>query len=124
MRRAIPAFVAAVIMVAAAQPAGAVDNGFRGWYWIRAHIPCANERFTRRVQVRFVSETVRDFYHPRRGTTTRFMYVDGELLPWQGQLAHRDAELRYDPATDTAVGVRGHGPQGCGNVRLRLIPIG
>ena len=77
--------------------------------------------YTRRVHVRHVGETVRDFYHPRVDSVTRFRYVDGEQLPWQGVLGHREARLRYDQATGTAVGIR----EGiCGRRQLRLVRVG
>ena len=108
-----------------AQLAVAVDDGFQGRYRLIAHQlsgqSFCNADYARRVRVRYVNETTRDFYHPRADTTTRFRYVDGAIFPWQGVLDHRDAELRYDPATDTALGSR-DGFGGC-RYRLRLVPI-
>ena len=120
MRRAILAFVM-VAVVAAAQPAGAVDNGFRGPYRVIAReIPghsCLTDTAWYRVRIRYVSERVRryDRFAPGSGGTLR--YVRGKRFPWRAGV-----ELRYDPATDSAVG-RDIAPQGCWR-RLRLVAIG
>jgi hypothetical protein len=125
MRRAILAFVM-VAIAAAAQPAGAVDDGFRGWYRLVAReapgATCHSNSYGHRIHVRYVSARVRDLRQPRADTAHRFRYVRGERFPWQGELRHRAAELRYDPATDTSVGSRS-GLQGC-RYRLRLVPVG
>ena len=116
MRRAILAFLMLAI-VAAAQPAVAIDEGFRGRYRvIWREINCSDTGWYR-VRIRYVSERVRryDRFAPGPGGTLR--YVRGQRFPWAGEV-----ELRYDPATDTAVG-RLIKPQGCWK-RLRLVPLG
>lgn len=126
MRRAILAFVMVAISVAAAQPAAAVDDRFRGWYRLVAReapgATCHSNSYVHRIHVRYVSASVREFRHPRAETAHRFRYVLGERFPWQGELRHRAAELRYHPRTDSVVGIRA-GLQGC-SYRLRLDRIG
>jgi hypothetical protein len=126
MRKAILAFVMVAIVVAAAQPAGAVDDRFRGWYRLVAReapgATCRSNSYGHRIHVRYVNEKVRDLRQPRADTAHRFRYVPVERFPWQGELRHRAAALQYDSATDTAVGFRS-GLEGC-RYRLRLIPIG
>ena len=65
MRRSILAFVIVAIVVAAAQPAGAIDNGFRGPYRVIAReIPghsCLIDTAWYRVRIRYVSERVRRY---------------------------------------------------------------
>lgn len=134
MRRVILALIMVAIVVAASEPAGAIDNRFRGRYQILAreapgatcrsnsHSGSGRALSAGRVDVRYVSERVRDFYHPRVERATRFTYVPGERFPWQGELAHRAAELRYRRRTDSAVGTR-DGLEGC-SWRVRLVPIG
>ena len=127
-RKAILAFVM-VAIVAAAQPAGAIDNGFRGSYRVIARQTdgdgCPTGDYRRRVLVHYINETVRQlrlFGNPLSDSARRFRYVRGKPFPWQ----HRRGvpyKVRYDPATDSAVGVRGPGPQGC-TWRVRLVPIG
>ena len=121
MRKAILAFVMVAVVVAAAQPAGAIDNGFRGpyrviWREIPGH-SCLTDTAWYRVRIRYVSERVRryDRFAPGSGGTLR--YVRGERFPWRGGV-----ELRYHRRTDSAVG-RQLEPQGCWR-RLRLVPIG
>jgi hypothetical protein len=119
MRKAILAFVV-VAIVAVAQPAGAIDNEFRGPYRVITRAipghPCPSYTSWYRVRVRYVSERVRryDRFAPGSGGTLR--YVRGRRFPWRGGV-----ELRYDRRTDSAVG-REIAPQGCWR-RLRLVPI-
>jgi hypothetical protein len=56
------------------------------------------------------------------GTQWHFTYEHGKRFPWFGEGAGMAAELRYDPATGSAVGVR-HGPVHC-RWYVRLVPIG
>jgi len=121
MRRSILAFVMVAIVVAAAQPAGAIDDGFRGPYRVFARESpgsyCEADTYRYRVHIRYVSERVRryDRFAPGSGGTLR--YLRGQRFPWRAGV-----ELRYDQRTDSAVG-RDLAPQGCWR-RLRLVPIG
>ena len=108
MRKVILAF-GMVAIVAAAQPAGAIDNWFRGTYRLRQReLPgytCFPHFERRRVEVRFVNERVRtiDPDHSTAGANWRFRYVRGERFPWQthdGRFV-----FRYRRRTDTAVGI-------------------
>lgn len=128
MRKAILAFVMMAMVVAAAQPAGAVDDAFRGRYWVIGRdgdVFCSLPSFRHRVRVRFVNESAREFVYPRYDSTKRFRYVRGEHLPWEQQMGDRPGAssiaLRYRPRTDSAVGTKWGGPQ-C-NWRVRLVPI-
>jgi len=125
MRRSILAFVMVAIVVAAAQPAAAIDNGFRGRYRLiereTSHAcPVGSDR--RRVEVTYVSERVREIDpdHSTAGANWRFRYVRGERFPWQtndGRFV-----LRYSRRTDSAVGTR-DGLQEC-RFHVRLVPMG
>ena len=99
----------------------AVDEGFRGRYRVIAlDGGCSYQPSWYRVRIRYVSERVRtyDRYAPGSGRPLR--YVPGERFPWQGDAP---VELRYDPPTDTAIGIQ-HAPQCGGGWRVRLVPIG
>ena len=106
--------------------APAVDRDFRGMYRVRSrdnHL-CQEGFGLRRVRVHYVSGTVRTIV-PVGWTGPphwRFTYISGKRYPWSGELADMAAELRYDPATDSAVGVR-HGPVHC-RWHVRLMPVG
>lgn len=120
MRMAILAIVLAIV-VAVAQPAAAVDVGFQGWYRVNGRTWCPGADRDR-VQVRYVSEGVRYLAHAGLVWSGRLRYVDGERFPWQ--TTNDDPfryELRYDPATDTAVGFK-YGLEGR-TCRVRLVPI-
>lgn len=128
MRNAILAFAIVAIVVAAAQPAGAVDDGFRGRYRIIAYggsTWCPYSTFSHRVHVRFVNERARGFVYPRHESTKRFRYVRGEDLPWQQQMGERPGAssiaLRYRPRTDSAFGTKRRGPMCLW--RVRVVPI-
>ena len=56
------------------------------------------------------------------GTQWHFTNEHGKRFPWFGEVPGMAAELRYDPATGSAVGVR-HGPVHC-RWYVRLVPIG
>jgi hypothetical protein len=119
MRRAILAFVI-VVIVAAGQPASAIDEGFRGPYRVIAvDDTCPFQPSRYRVHIRYVSERVRTFDRFAPGSGRPLRYVGGERFPWQGQDGP-PVELRYDPRTDTTVGFQ-HGPQ-CQRWRVRLLP--
>ena len=121
MRRAILAFVMVTAVIAAAQPAGAVDDGFRGRYRVIAlDNTCGFHSSRYRVRIRYVSERVRtyDRYAPGPGRPLR--YERGERFPWQRQGGSL-VEMRYDRRTGTAVGIHS-GPQ-CPKWRVRLVPI-
>ena len=129
MRRSIPALVMVAIVVTAAQPAGAVDNEFRGWYQITARQTlsgCPKADYERRLRVIWVNDRERQFGPYRRHVSydfdaaRHFIYVSGKYFPWQKAQGGRFV-LRYDPATDSAVGVR-RGPR-C-RWPVRLVPIG
>jgi hypothetical protein len=123
MRKAILAFVM-VSIVAAAQPAGAIDNGFRGQYRITqtqtgtGNCPVPNPP-THRIEVRYINERVRDYGRAGRYSRRHLEHVSGRWFQWQND---RGLRLRYRPRTDSAVGVR-EGLQGC-HWHGRLIPIG
>lgn len=120
MRKAILAFVMMTIVVAAAQPAGAIDNGFRGRYRVIARGGCAFQPAWYRVRIRYISERVRTYDRFAPGPGWPLRYVPGERFPWQRQGGSL-VELRYDRRTDTAVGIL-QGPQ-CPRLRVRLVPI-
>jgi hypothetical protein len=107
----------------ASAQSGAIDDGFRGWYRVRGSQGCPFDggRFRDRVKVRYVSERVREITHAGLVWNLGLRYVRGEGFPWQSKDDGRRWELRYDPATDTAVGNR-YGLQGCEGVHL--VPIG
>jgi len=109
------------IVIAAAQPAGAIDNGFRGRYRVIARGACAFQPAWYRVRIRYVSERVRTYDRFAPGSGWPLRYVRGERFPWQRQGGSL-VELRYDRRTDTAVGIL-QGPQ-CPRLRVRLVPIG
>ena len=119
VRKAIRAFVM-VAIAAAAQPAGAIDKGFRGPYRVlareRPSYTCGADTHRYRVHIRHVSERVRRYDRFAPGWGRPLRYVLGERFPWQGRV-----ELRYDRRTDSAVGLQ-HAPEGC-SWRLRLAPI-
>lgn len=127
MRKSILAFVMMAVVVAAAQPAGAVDDGFRGRYRVigRDGDPwCSVHTFRHRIHVRFVNERVREFVYPRYDSTKRFRYDGRKPFPWQQVLERPGASsiaLRYRPRTDSADGSKWGGPQ-C-TWRVRLVPI-
>jgi hypothetical protein len=121
MRRSILAFVIVAIVVAAAQPAVAINKGFRGRYRVIAlDDSCPFQPDWYRVRIRYVSARVRTYDRFAPGSGWSLRYVRGERFPWQregGSLV----ELRYDPRTDTAIGIQ-QGPQ-CPTWRVRLVPI-
>jgi hypothetical protein len=119
MRKAILALVM-VATAAAAQPADAVDDGFRGRYRLlaRAHLCPGRDDYRHPAKVRYISEGVRELVHAGRFWSGRFRYVRGRRFPWR-----RDDGgfvLRYRPGTDSAVGIR---HEDCWR-RVRLVPIG
>ena len=122
MKKAILAFVM-VAVVAAAQPAGAIDKGFRGPYRVilreSASHSCPTDTAWYRVRIRYVSERVRRYDRFAPGSGRPLRYVGGVRLPWHGGPR---VKLRYHGRTDSAVGVQ-HGLQGC-SWRLRLVSIG
>jgi hypothetical protein len=122
MRRAILAFVM-VAIVAAGQPAGAVDEGFRGLYRVTnteaGGASCPVHARTHRIRVRYINETVRDYGRAGRYSYRHLEYVSGRGFPWQND---RGLRLRYRPRNDSAVGIR-DGLQEC-RWRVRLVPIG
>jgi hypothetical protein len=123
MRKSLLVFVMVAIVVAAAQPAGAIDDGFRGRYrLIGREISECFGNSPRRVEVRYVDERHRriDPVHSTRGAKWRLRYVRGERFPWQTR--GQGFVLRYRPRTDSAVGIL-HGLQGC-TWRVRLVPMG
>lgn len=124
MRKAILAFVMLAI-VAAAQPAGAIDNGFRGRYRLIAREEpgsyCQDSSYRHPARVRFVSARVRELAHAGRVWGGRFRYVRGERFPWQAN--HGRYVLRYRRRTDSAVGIK-QGVQTDCHYRVRLVPIG
>jgi hypothetical protein len=125
MRRAILAFVMVAVVVVAAQPAVAVDDGFRGWYRVigRELGGCDSGDYKDRVQVRYVDEGVRYLAHAGLVWSGRLRYMPGKRFPWQTTNdGPRRYELRYNPSTDRAVGFK-YGLQGS-MVFVRLIAIG
>ena len=128
MRKAILAFVMVAIVVAVAQPAGAVDDGFRGRYRIIGRGGddfCPFPSFRHRVHVRFVNERFREFVYPRYDSTKRFRYDGLRPFPWYQVLERPGASsiaLRYRPRTGSADGFKSGGPQ-C-TWRVRVVPIG
>jgi hypothetical protein len=122
MRKALLAFVTVVIVVAAAQPAVAIDEGFRGryrviWREIPGH-SCLTDSGWYRVRIRYVGERARGYDRFGPGPSRTLRYVRGERFPWR----YHAVSFRYNPRTDSAVG-RHPRPQGCWQ-RLRLVPIG
>ena len=107
---------------ASAQSAGA-DDGFRGRYRVIAlDDTCVFLNSARyRVRIRYVSETVRTYDRFAPGSGRPLIYVRGERFPWQRQGGSL-VELRYDPRTNTAIGIQ-QGPQ-CRPWRVRLVPLG
>jgi hypothetical protein len=98
------------------------DNGFRGRYRVTAlDDTCPFHSSWYRVRIRYVSERVRTYDRFAPGSGWALMYVRGERFPWQRQ-GGSPVELRYDPRTDTAIGIQ-QGPQ-CPRWRVRLVPIG
>jgi hypothetical protein len=119
MRKAILAFVM-VAIVAAAQPAGAIDDGFRGWYRLTTtENSCRHQPRTRRIEIRYINERVRDYGRAGRYSRRHLEYVSGRWFQWRND---RGLRLRYRPRTDSAVGVR-EGLEGC-HWHMRLVPIG
>jgi hypothetical protein len=104
MRNAILAFVM-VAIVAAAQPAGAVDEGFRGRYRVIAlDGTCGFHSSSYRVRIQYVSERVRTYDRFAPGSGWPLRHLRGERFPWQRQGGSL-VKLRYDRRTDTAVGI-------------------
>jgi hypothetical protein len=109
-----------------AQSAGAVDEGFRGWYRVitRGDGYCRGSGGDNgdRVQVRYVDEGVRYLAHAGLVWNGRLRYMPGEPFPWQTiGTDPRKYELRYNPSTERAIGNR-YGIQGAAWC-VRLIPI-
>jgi hypothetical protein len=109
-----------------AQPAAAVDEGFRGRYRVIAlGGGCSFQPSRYRVRIRYVSERVRSLNRYASGHASGpvrpLRYVRGKYFPWQRQ-GGRLLELRYDPRTDTAIGVQ-QAPE-CPIWHVRLVPIG
>src|SRR5262245_38565405 len=123
MRKAMLAFVMLAGVVTIAQLAGAVDDGFRGRYRVIGQRVsgngCPEDHYTRMTHVHHINERVRQFGHPVGDEAGVFRHVRGEPRLWQSTHGMRYV-LRYDPAIDSAVGVKGPGPQGC-TWRVRLI---
>jgi hypothetical protein len=106
-----------------AQSAGAIDEGFRGWYRVitRGDGYCEGDDRDR-VQVRYVDEGVRYLAHAGLVWNGRLRYMPGEPFPWQTiGTDPRRYELRYNPSTERAVGNR-YGINGAAWC-VRLIPI-
>lgn len=120
MRAAILTF-ATVAIVAAAQPAGAIDDGFRGLYRVTQtdNGACPVHARTHRIRVRYINEKVRDYGRAGRYSYRHLEYVSDRGFPWRND---RGLKLRYRPRTNSAVGVR-DGLQEC-RWRVRLVPIG
>ena len=119
MRKAILALLM-VASVAAAQPAGAIDEGFRGRYRLIAdtHLCPGQDQYRHPVRVRYVSGRVRELVHAGRMWSGRFTYVPGRRLPW-----HREDglfALQYRPRIDSARGII---RESCW-WHVRLVPIG
>ncbi len=125
LRKAILAFVILAI-VAAAQPAGAIDNGFRGQYRITqtqtgtGNCPVPNPP-THRIEVHYINGRVRDYGRAGRYSSRRLRVRAWPTIPMAKQ--PRVYKLRYDPANGFGGRSQGPGPQGC-SWRVRLIPIG
>ena len=126
IRKAILAFVMLAI-VGAAQPAGAIDDAFRGRYRLIAHLvsgDCPRGDYRHPVRVRWVNGRVRQFGHPLSDSARRFRYkpdMRGRGFPWR-HTRGQTFKLRYDMFTGKAVGFR-RAPQGC-RWHVRLVPIG
>ena len=73
-------------------------------------------------QVRYVDERVRQITHAGLVYNGRLTYTPGERFPWQSRRLRRSWKLRYDPATDKAVGTR-DGLESC-LWRVRFVSIG
>lgn len=107
-----------------AKPAGAIDDGFQGWYRLHArlvqnpvNIGCpSKEEYTHPVYVHYISGRIRQFGDPVSELARRFRYVRGEEFPWQ-HTRGRKFVLQYDPSTDRAFGIK-HGPQCIWGVHL------
>jgi hypothetical protein len=106
-----------------AQSAGAIDEGFRGWYRVIRRGDGYCEGGVRdRVQVRYIDEGVRYLAHAGLVWSGRLRYMPGERFPWQTiGTDPRRFEFRYNPSTDTAIGFR-YGLQGSTRC-VRLIRI-
>src|SRR5262245_43004720 len=126
MRKAILAFALVAVVVAAAQPASAFDDGFRGNYVLHARekagTTCPDWSFQRDVDVTYVNDAVRtvDPVHSRVGEQWRLRYVTKARFPWQ------DSELglvslRYKPDTDSAIGHMRRIQSDC-RWHVRLVP--
>jgi hypothetical protein len=76
MRKAILAFVV-VAVVAAAQPAGAIDDGFRGRYRLIAspHLCPGQDVYRHPARVRFVSGRIRELVHAGRMPHVRLVPI-------------------------------------------------
>ena len=134
MRRAVLASVMVAAVIAAAQPAGANDDGFRGRYRLIARQarsgacgPLASYR--REVHVRSLGDWFRQFARPDAKGPMVFRYRSEDRFPWQHtHNLYGGFKLRYDPATDSAEGVKyrrhlGRRRSRC-RWRVRLVPIG
>lgn len=125
MRKAILAFAMPAI-VAAAQPAVAIDDGFRGRYRLVAHDAsgvCRNNSYRHPVRVRYVSGRVRQLSRPGSDPAIRLRYettLGGLRFPWR-QTRGNKFVLRYDMFTGRAIGFT-HGLPKC-KWRVRLVPI-
>ena len=130
MRKAILAFVMVSVVVVSAQPAAAVDDGFRGWYRIIARQTlqsgCPKGDYERRTRVHHAEEMELQFGPYARHVNNDFAaarifrYKSGKYYPWQHTRGR--FVLRYEPATNSAVGVR-YGAAEC-RWQVRLVAIG
>ena len=118
------ALVMVAVVVAVAQPAGAVDDGFLGRYSLiareKSRGTCPTRSFGRHVGVVDVNETVREIdpVHSTLGAKWRFRYVTGARSPWRTEGGW--FVLRYSPRTDSAVGHM-HGIQGDCRWHVKLV---
>lgn len=124
MRRAILAF-GILAIVAAAQPAGAIDTGFSGRYRLFAHKQSSDcpgrDRYRTRVEVLYIDERVRKIVaRHKEAWGGRFGYVGRDAFPWQTNDGR--FELRYERRTDSVVGIK-DGLQEC-RWTVRLISWG
>ena len=119
MRKAILAVIMFVTVMGATEPAGAIDDGFRGRYRLITRTITGICPDTRQLaRVRFVSATVRKLRHAGPWGSG-FHHERGERFPWQS--GDGEYVLRYRRRTDSAIGTLHH-IQGC-TWRVRLVPV-
>ena len=105
-RKLFVALFGVVMLTTTAQPALAVDDGFRGKYiviWNEREGNCGDDQGI--VNIRYLSETRRRYDPKGSDNGVVLRYRAGESRPWQWIGADGGIALRYSAATTHATGL-------------------